>query len=125
MSMNFIGAVLRTVDGFWALLAIPCLVVVGLFFVNAFPIPTALGFYGLIWMILDSERMTAQFKSKEEASKSRAESVGWATIIFIAAVVSFGICAYLQITYENTCEQTSPIPLTYNKILRFFSVVDC
>lgn len=124
--MNFIGAVLKTIDVFWAMLLIPCVLMAGLLFINAFPIPTALVFYGAIWMVLEVGRIDARnSRNEEEAIKSRAESVGWATIIFIGAVAAYGVSAYLQLTNPMACQHPSGIPLAYDQMLKFFSVLDC
>jgi hypothetical protein len=124
--MNFIGAVLRTVDVFWTLILIPCVMIAGLLFINAFPIPTALVFYGAIWMILEIGRLDAlNSRTQEEATASRAESVAWASVVFVAAVASYGLCAYLQVTNPMACQHLSGIPLAYDQILKFLSVLDC
>lgn len=121
--MSFIAALLKSIDGFWALLTIPAILVGAMFFVFYLPIPTLI--VALLFIRMQFElaevfvRSAALSDEPAQYVKSRFNFLAKACLLILATLVSFGWSIHGTIVRGGLCEDYSDyIPATLPALLQ-------
>lgn len=122
--MNFLGAVLKSIDGLWSLVTIPAVMFGVAAFVNFLPIPTLIVMAFFIRVEFFKARIivaTAGMSSmsEEKIDELRRNCVGNGIILTIATVLAYGLWIYWVTSRGGLCNDASAmVPFSLPEILK-------